>query len=292
LLAGALASPSSAFAQSSAPGPYGPSTGYAQPGYGTQPTSPAPGYPNNQSQQPSLSSGGLAPPPGAGTTVGTDPFAPAPASSGTEADLERADREDSGRGLEFVWLDAELGFEHLGLQTFKANKLVDAASVATTQTGPLFGAGLGVRLVFVTLGARFRLGTFSDWQLWTLNAELGLHVPIGALEPYFTLGGGYASVGSFDSKDIGASIDAANVRIRGFDVRAGLGLDYYLSDVFSLGANLTGEVLALTRPGVDISKLQSSGSTNAQQAQARVYSADGSSVGSGLSLTAVAGLHF
>jgi len=82
------------------------------------------------------------------------------------------------------------------------------------------------------------------------------------------------------------------VSIRGYNVRGGLGLDVYLSDLFSIGANLTGEVLALTRPGVDPTKLNLNGNTSSNEAKAKVYAADGSSVGSAVSLTAVAGLHF
>ncbi len=262
--------------------PYGQSQPtYGQPGSTPQPygqTTPAPS---------NLQSGGLAPP---DSSMGGDPLAPTAPPSATEQELQRADREDAGRGLEFLWVNAEVGGMHVGLQTFKANDLVDADAVSSTQTGPLFGAGLGVRLVFVTLGARFRLGSFADWQLWTLNGELGLRIPLGALEPYFTLGGGYASLGSFDSDNLGTDLNDAGVDITGFNVRGGFGLDFYLSDLFSIGANLTGEVLALTRPGVDPSRLRASGSGS--NAEAEVYAADGSSVGFGATLTAVAGLHF
>lgn len=209
----------------------------------------------------------------------------------TERELDRADREDSGRGLEFVWLNAEVGGEHLGLQTFKANHLVDAGTVKTTQTGLMYGAGLGVRLVFITLGARFRLGKFDEWDLWTLNGELGLHIPLGSVEPYFTFGGGYASMGSFNEKNLGGSLKSQDVDITGYNIRGGFGVDIYLSDTFSIGANLTGEMLVLTRPGVDPSKLQASG-TSGPQAADQIYKADGSSVGAAVSLTGVAGLHF
>lgn len=204
---------------------------------------------------------------------------PNSASAQTERKLAQADREDSGRGLQFVWLGGEIGFQHLGLQTFEANGLVDADVVKTNQTGVLYGGGLGLRLVFLTAGVRFRLGDFPDWQLWTLNAELGIRIPLGALEPYFTLGGGYASLGAF--KASGPTATGGDVEITGYDVRAGFGLDLYLSDAFSVGANLTGEVLGLSRPGVTV-----------QGATRDVYAADGSSVGSAVTGTAVLGLHF
>jgi len=196
--------------------------------------------------------------------------------------LERADKEDSGRGLEWVWLNAEIGAQHLGLQTFKANQLVDAALVKTNQTGLLYGAGLGLRLLVFTFGARFRVGSFADWQLWTLNAEAGLHIPIGSVEPYFTLGGGYASLGSFSA----TAPASAKADVTGFNARLGFGVDVYLSNTFSVGGNLTGDLLFLSRPAVPNAKVSTSGN------EAQVYAKDGSSIGAGASLTAVVGLHF
>jgi hypothetical protein len=221
-----------------------------------------------QTPAPDLSSGGLAPPP---PVESQKPAEQPPAGSGTtEGDLSRSEKEDSGRGLEFFWLNGEVGVGHFGLGTYDPGDLVDS-NVETKQTGLVAGAGLGVRLVFLTLGARFRYAPFKDWTLWTLGAEGGLHVPLGALEPYFTLGLGYASI-----KPTEGELD-----IMGFDGRLGAGIDYYLTNMFSVGANLTGDVLFLSRGKVD-----------AAAGSGSVYAQDGSSIGGGVTLTAVAGLHF
>jgi hypothetical protein len=234
-----------------------------------------------------LSSGGLAPPgSGTGTSAGYDPRQ----SQSTQDALQQADSKDSRRGLEFVWLNAEAGVQTLSLETFHANNLVDAKTVATAQTGPLVGVGAGVRLVFLTLGGRFRLGSFSAWQLWTLNAELGLHLPIGKLEPYFTVAGGYASLGSFEGTSSAIDYKSAGMSIHGWNARLGFGLDYYFNHYFSIGALMTGDVLYLKRadplriPGAvddpNLARLQ------------QVYAHDGSSVGGAGTFTAVVGLHF
>ncbi len=235
--------------------------------------------PAPQAAPSTLESGGLRPPDAVDGTEAaqTDPSAPTP-----ERDLERADQEDSGRGLEWIWLNAEIGGEHLGLQTLKANDLVDAKLVKTTQTGLLYGAGVGVRILVFTAGVRFRLGSFTDWQLWTLNAEGGLRIPLGSLEPYFTVGGGYAALGSFSSSAPASSKATA----KGFNARVGAGLDYYLSNTFSLGGNLTGDLLFLSRSKVAGAASSTSGN------EAVVYAKDGSSIGTGATLTAVVGLHF
>lgn len=213
---------------------------------------------------PDLSAGGLAPPEAIESESDR-----AAREQQTEAELEKAEQEDSGRGLEFFWMNGEIGVEHLGLQTFHGDNLVDADVVETQQTGLVYGGGLGLRLVFLTLGARFRLASFSEWQLWTLNAEAGLRIPIGSIEPYFTFGGGYASIGSFETD---------RVDVSGFNVRGGVGLDWYLAEVFSVGGNLTGDVLFLSRPEID-------GATG-------LYAQSGSSIGAGGTLTLVLGLHF
>ncbi len=222
----------------------------------------------------SLQAGGLRPP----EAVPSDASgAPAPQ---TEARLDRADREDSGRGLEFVWLNAEVGPEYLGLQTLRDKHLVDASSLDSKGAGMSYGAGVGVRLLVFTFGARFRLGNFSDYQLWTLNAEAGMHFPLGRVEPYLTLGGGYASLGDYDTSKLAVRPNNAH----GFDARAGFGVDVYLSNTFSVGGNLTGDVLFLSRSA-------SAPSATADPSLA-VYDQDGSGIGVGGAVTAVLGLHF
>jgi hypothetical protein len=230
--------------------------------------------------QSNLEAGGLRPPDAVDATT---PPAPDAAGAPTpEKELEKADQEDSGRGLEWVWLNAEIGAEHLGLSTFKSKDLLDPKLVKSSQTGLLYGAGVGVRILVFTAGVRFRLGSFSEWQLWTLNAEGGLRIPLGSLEPYFTVGAGYASLGSFKTSAPASS----KADVKGFNARLGAGLDYYLSNTFSVGANFTGDLLFLSRSSVAGAAASTSGD------EATVYAKDGSSIGAGATLTAVVGLHF
>jgi hypothetical protein len=163
--------------------------------------------------------------------------------------------------------------------------LLDADSVATTQFGPVFGAGAGVRLIVFTLGGRFRFGSFEEWQLWTLDAEFGMRIPLGSLEPYFTLAGGYAALGSFGAND---TLDSSDVSVRGFNLRGAVGLDYYIGNAFSIGGNLSGDVLFLARGGLDAADLPE----NDEELDSELYARDGSGIGAGVTFTAVAGVHF
>ncbi|WP_437337016.1 hypothetical protein [Sorangium sp. So ce394] len=267
------------------------STAAAQPGQPALGASPGDGAaaaaPTNP-YDPSMQAGGLAPPPPM-TTPEPEPVSP----DDTERRLDDAKKEDSGRGLELIWLNVEGGYENVGLQTFNIDEEeLTAGFISSSANGGVLGAGAGVRLLYFTLGARGRVGFFDDWQLFTLGGEVGLHLPLGRLDPHVDLGFGYAGLGSFKSAVSGAA-DA--IAIRGVYGRISGGLDLYLSPVFSIGANASWELLALTRPGLSsaqIDRIKGEAAATPQQAKADLLAAEGSSVGSALALTAVAGLHF
>lgn len=227
-----------------------------------------------------LQAGGLKPPDAVQSDANPTP------STQTEAQLDRADKEDSGRGLEFVFLNAEAGPSYVGLETLKSKGLVDSNLVKSKGLGMTYGAGLGVRLLVFTLGARFRYGNFSDWQLWTLNAEAGMHIPLGRIEPYVTFGAGYASLGGIKPEGLGSSAMSAS----GLDVRGGVGLDVYLTNTFSVGGNLTGDVLFLGRKDTIPTPFLPPGAS--PSAASAVYAGSGSGIGAGATLSAVLGLHF
>jgi hypothetical protein len=267
----------------------------ALPGVGfAQATQPDP-YGNSSTS--GLQAGGLAPP-GVGNTTSSASYDPNAAS--TEQKLREADEKDSGRGLEFFWLNAEAGYQVVGLQTFSKNNLVDPGFTSTHQGGAVFGAGLGVRLLFLTIGPRFRLGNFSAWQMWSADLEAGLHLPLGRVEPYFTGGFGYTSIGSFDAKNTSVDLKGAGVNIHGWNARLGFGLDVYVTNVVTIGANVTGDGLFLKRVKRDAApqipcanpSACTAAEQDAQQKLDAVYKNDGTSVGGAFTATGVVGLHF
>lgn len=240
-----------------------------------------------------MQAGGLEPPP---------PLPPEdtpPPASATEERLESSRKSDSGRGLEWLWLEAEGGVSHVGLQTFNIDeKNFSAGFIPTTATGAMIGAAVGARLIFLTLGVRGRVGFYDAWDIFSVGGELGFRIPLGNLEPHFDLGGGYTALGSYKSAVENGNVQAAldTTQIRGFYVRASGGLDYYVTPVFSIGASATFEVLALTRPGADPTKLTQLKAdpslTDAQKTAADALALEGSSVGAAVGGTAVLGLHF
>jgi hypothetical protein len=227
-----------------------------------------------------LEAGGLRPP----EAVAPAPEEPKPAGdTDVERDLERADAEDTGRGLEFVWLGGEVGYEFVDLQALGGEDLLDGDLVTDSQGGLVYGGALGVRLFVVTLGARFRYAPLSKWTLWTLNAEASLRVPLGNLELFGALSGGYAALGGAEAS-VATSLDTEALAASGFNLRLLGGLDYYISNTLSLGATLAGETLFLRRNAVKVPDMP----TDAEA----VYAEEGSGTGAAFTATAVVALHF
>lgn len=235
--------------------------------------SPYPGAPPHPGQppaaEPDLQAGGLRPP---------DEFQEEETGgSEIEQDLEQSDERDSGRGLQFVWLNGDIGYQYVDLTVLDEDGLLPGFE--TSQSGVVFGGGAGVRLLYFTVGARFHYGVFEAWDLWSVLGEAGFRIPVGNLEPYVNVGAGYVSLTSFDDAARQPVIGDRSLAVRGVDVRLAGGFDYYLSDTFSLGPQVAVDLLILSRPAID-------------GAPVAAYAQSGSSTGLSLQGTLVVGLHF
>lgn len=221
------------------------------------------------------------------------------ADSATEKELDEAQKKDSKRGLEWLYVDVNGGWQIVGLRTFNLDEAnFTGGFIATESQGFVMGAGVGVRLIFVTLGARARVGLFDAWDLFSVGGEVGLRLPLGNLEPNFNLGAGYTALGSFQSSLKSGAVTNAldNTDISGFYVRAGAGLDYYITPTFSIGAVASFEVLGLKRPSLNASRISElkadSSLTDVQKRKADLLALEGTSYGAGGTAMAVLGLHF
>lgn len=226
---------------------------------------------------PPMQSGGLAPPP-----PSTGPTPPPPQQpSMTQQQLEQSQEQDSGRGLEFVYFQLQGGLEFAALDAIHQSGSLLPAGSKSSAVAPFFGAATGMRLLYFTVGPTFRFAHASDWDLWTLNLDVGWHIPLGKLEPYGFMGGGYAKLGHSADNVLGSD---RGVSIAGFDVRLGGGFDYYLSNVFSLGAMVNLELLKLGRSGVALNATDNPA--------AAALGSDASSLGLTVTGGAVVGFHF
>jgi hypothetical protein len=179
-----------------------------------------------------------------------------PPPAATEQKLDDAKKEDSGRGLELVYLNAQVGAVFDAIGTFNNSLQIQQ----TNAGGAMFGAEAGVRFVWLTLGARFRYDTLpTAFNIWQLDAVLGFHIPLGSWDPYVSIHGGYSAIGSLDPSNFKASDispcstckssqDLADgFSSKGANIGFSVGVDYYLAKFFSIGVEGGFEFLFLHR---------------------------------------------
>jgi hypothetical protein len=202
----------------------------------------------------------------------------------------RADDGDSGLGLEWVYLNADVGGSYVDMQSLSTSNF----GLQTTKAGgPVWGVGAGARILFFSVGARLRdqmLSSLGD--LWELDGEAAFHMRIWQIDPYFGARAGYTWLGSLNSQSVQVAMGSSpsDVTVHGFDVGPMVGIDVYFTKLISLGAEAEAEFLFLQRPppalppGVTVSTLPP---------QYRpLYQNSGSSVGLGAVATAHLGIHF
>jgi hypothetical protein len=157
-------------------------------------------------------------------------------------ELEQADVADSGRGLEYFWLSGDVGFSAFDIAAGARDRVLPG--LAESGAGVAYGGGLGARLLYFSLGGRFRTINLPDYDVWTLGLELGIRFPLGALEPYTRFSVGYLGLLRGQTNGIPLSVSGFSGRVAG-------GADYYFSDSFSLGLELAFDCAAVSRAAVE-----------------------------------------
>ena len=219
----------------------------------------------------------------------------APPNSAPET-VNDQESEDSGLGLEWVYLNADAGFGYANLESFSTTTL---GMQKTASSGPAFGVGAGVRLLFLTLGVRARDLILDMGNLWELGGEAAFHIRVWHIDPYFGVRGGYNFVGSLGTDTVGAAVgNTQGLSVHGFNVGPMAGIDIYFNHNFSIGADVDAQFLFISRPPVPVP----GGLTAAQavakappqyQAQAQMlYGSSGSSAGMQVTPTIHLGVHF
>ena len=219
----------------------------------------------------------------------------------TEQKLDQAKKEDSGRGLEFFYMNAQGGGVFDALGTF-----TNTLSIKENNAGGAFiGAEAGVRFVWFTLGMRFRYEFLQSFNIWQLDAVAGFHIPAGKWDPYVSIHGGYAAIGSLDPKSFDVSQvapcsgsgcsaqDAANqFSTRGGNVGFAIGADYYFVPALSFGVDVAFELLFLHRDPLAIPDACKADPTcSAAVTSNDLYQKSGDAAGVGLLASAHLALH-
>jgi hypothetical protein len=206
------------------------------------------------------------------------------------------DDDDGGRRreVELFWLRPTAGFNYIDLTTLQAEgdaNDVTGDLIPARLSGPAFGLGGGVRLLFVSLGLNGSVALFPDspddavdeTQLWTLDGNVLLHLLTGyQIEPYVQLGAGYQAFGGL-----------GDYSISGWNAHGGVGLDVFLNDDVAIGGLLSGSLSFMTRPGRSASDLLTPEEVETTgELRTRLLEADGSSVGTGVALMVGPSVHF
>jgi hypothetical protein len=206
--------------------------------------------------------------------------------------------KDSGLGLEWVYLDADVGGGFASMNSFSEQTM---GLQKTSSGGPAFGFGGGIRLVFFTVGVRARdLQLSGIGDLWELNGEAAFHTRIGRVDAYFGVRGGYNFVGQLNSQttSVATGDTPGSISVHGFNVGPIVGLDVYLLKYVSLGIELDSQFLFLQRPKLPLPSTPGVSSNdvamlcNANPNCQNLYNQSGNSVGFGFVPTAHLGVHF
>ncbi|HEY8075003.1 MAG TPA: hypothetical protein VIF62_12855 [Labilithrix sp.] len=225
------------------------------------------------------------------------PQQPATQEQATQEDLNKSEKEDSGRSFELFWIDSTLGASYINMTGLNDSTLKLEKSSAA---GPAFDLGLGVRFVVLVLGARLKYNILSAFNMWQLDGQIGLKFPISKLDVLIAGHGGYSFVGSLgdapQATDTSTPTNKDDVKVRGFNAGLDFGIDYYLSSLFSIGAGGNVDFLFLNRPALPLPAAVASLPDSNPQKQAVVndplYKQSGSSVGFGFGGGLRLGLHF
>lgn len=200
--------------------------------------------------------------------------------------------KDSGLGLEWVYLNGDIGAGFASMDSFSESTL---GLQKTSSSGPAFGAAAGVRLLFLSLGVRVRdLQLSGIGDLWELNGEGAFHVKVGHVDGYFGVRGGYNFVGSLNSQtaSVATGDTPSSVSVHGFNVGPMLGLDVYFNRWISIGVDADVQFLFLQRPQLALPPGGSAVIAACGAQCQQLYNESGSSVGFGFVPTAHLGIHF
>jgi hypothetical protein len=200
---------------------------------------------------------GAAPATSGSTHTGHDSAAPTtpsasaapPASSGTPAGRARADEEEEsdGRDADLLWVEAIAGYSYVNMRAIAYDNLYPSV-VALSGSGYGGGLAAGVRLSFVSIGARATLASYEGFEVGTAAAEITLRLPTPVVEPWVRAGFGYGWHGNANYDE--PSLSQTNVY--GYVIQAAAGLDIYLGRFFAIGAGFDVDVLNLSRQALTL----------------------------------------
>jgi hypothetical protein len=173
-------------------------------------------------------------------------------SSDASSSSSEEPKHDTGLGLEWVWLNADVGILVRGsgfsqsAQSRHRNDLELRSRVRARR---------GVRLLGLTVGLRARDLPLSVGNVVELDGEIGFH-STGNFQVFFGARGGYLFSGNLSANAVGSAVGSGgtppNVTFHGGNLGFMLGFDYYFNHFISLGLDANPEFMFIERPPVSL----------------------------------------
>lgn len=208
---------------------------------------------------------------GTGTGTGTktapakpdakkDPAKPGPTDpqASTEAqapkkdapvDAEKTDaaKEDK-ESTRAVFVSGNIAFARVDLGGISDNTSFDKPAA----NGFLYGFAGGLRIRDFRFGARWRVHSTTEFDVWSIGGSIGYGLPIRPLSPVFTAVVGYVwdqkiERGVFNSSLPPGTVLAPDVDINGLLVGLDLGASYWLSHFLRVGPFIGTDFMFLSR---------------------------------------------
>ena len=207
------------------------------------------------------------------------PRAPSPPAKAEPSEVAHMDGDPRHQ---VGWVDASIGPGYSTMASLNSN---DLSVQNTSGGGVVVGFGAGLRLSFLSVGARARLVALDNVNVWEINGETAFHVQIDTADLYLGLRGGYA-VGTIPN----GGANGGSGDVDGFNVGSMIGFDSYITSFLAWGLEVNPELLDVSRPPLPLpAGLSPANLTPAQQS---LYRESGLNIGLVFVGSVHVGLHF
>jgi hypothetical protein len=177
-----------------------------------------------------------------GTTEAQAPKKDAP------VDAEKTEEKEEQESHRAVFVSADIAFTRVALGGISDNLSFDKPSAS----GLLYGLAGGLRLKDFRIGARWRVHSTSEFDMWSIGGSIGYGLPIRPLSPVFTAIVGYVwdqkiERGVFSSSLPNGTVLAPDVDLNGLLVGLDLNASYWVSHFLRIGAFIGSDFMFLSR---------------------------------------------
>jgi hypothetical protein len=175
---------------------------------------------------------------------------------------QAAEPEPRPDSYDFVWIELFGGVSYTDLRAIDASNFFPEV-VRLSGWGPGGGVAAGFRIDFVSVGVRAALARYdvSDpsapqavFDVGTLAAEVKLALPLEVVRPFLRLGFGLAWHGNSNIEDVwtmGEPPSNVQTTVFGWVFQGALGVDFYITHWFALGAAFSLDLLNMSRQPIE-----------------------------------------